>query len=167
MKVTYLNYLDYAQQTIFVKTLMSKYHFLKILGKKRGFAYVEVPRHVSDQILKSHRIGFKGKMLVIGKPKTPPKTKNINGVNQNIRPQPQPLQLDSDPENTSRPLQRIKNCYRNAAIHKKGNITLFSDIIPRRMDIKETNRKILGGRIQVKAFPGAKSTRLNHYVTQH
>ena len=124
-----------------------------------------MPRHVSDEILKSHGIGFKGKMLVIEKPKTPPKAKNINGVNQNICPYTQPSQLDSDPENKFRPLQRIKNSYRNAVIHKKGNITLFSDIIPRRMNIKETNRKILGGRIQVKAFPGAKSTQLNHYVT--
>ena len=34
MKVTYLNYLDFTQQTISVTTVMSKYHFLKILGKK-------------------------------------------------------------------------------------------------------------------------------------
>ena len=104
-------------------------------------------------------------MLVIEKPKTPPKAKNINGVNHNICPQTQPSELDSDPENTSRPLQRIKNYYRNTVIHKKGNIKFFSDIIPRRMNIKETNRKILSGRIQVKAFPGAKSTQLNHYIT--
>ena len=31
-----LNYLDYTQQTISVTTLMSKYHFLKILGKKEA-----------------------------------------------------------------------------------------------------------------------------------
>ena len=35
MKVTYLNYLVYAQQIISVTTLTSKCHFLKILGKKR------------------------------------------------------------------------------------------------------------------------------------
>ena len=34
MNVTYLNYLDYTQQTISVTTLMFKYHFLKILGKE-------------------------------------------------------------------------------------------------------------------------------------
>ena len=33
------------------------------------------------------------------------------------------------------------------------------------MNIKEINRQIQGGRIHVKAFPGAKSTQLNHYVT--
>ena len=58
-------------------------------GKKRGFAYVKVPRHVSDELLKLHGLGFKGKMLVIEKAKTPPKAKNINGVNQNICPQRQ------------------------------------------------------------------------------
>ena len=33
------------------------------------------------------------------------------------------------------------------------------------MNIKEINRQIRGGRIHVKAFPEAKSTQLNHYVT--
>ena len=33
------------------------------------------------------------------------------------------------------------------------------------MNIKEINRQIQGGRIHVKAFPGAKSAQLNHYVT--
>ena len=68
---------------------------------------------MSDELLKLHGIGFKGKMLVVEKVKTPPKVKNINGVNQNICSQTQPSQLDSDPENTvvsaSRPFQRIKN----------------------------------------------------------
>ena len=59
-------------------------------AKKRGFAYVKVPRHVSDELLKLHGIGFKGKMLVIEKTKTLPKAKNINGVNQDICPQTHP-----------------------------------------------------------------------------
>ena len=82
---------------------------------------------MSDKHLKLHGFGFKGKMLVIEKAKTPPKAKNISRVNQNICPQTQPSQLDSDPENTvaSRPLQRIKNSYRNTVIHKKGDIALF------------------------------------------
>ena len=130
-------------------------------GKKRGFAYVKVPRHVNDELLKLHGLGFKGKMLVIEEVKTPPKAKNINGVNQNICPQTQISQLDSDLANTlaSRPLKRI------TAIHKKGDIALFSDSIPRGMNIKEINRQIQGGSVHVKAFPGAKSTQLNQYVT--
>ena len=99
---------------------------------------------MSDELLKLHGFGFKGKMLVIEKAKTSPKAKNINGVNQNVCPQTQTSQLDSDAE--SRPLQRIRN----------------SDSIPRGMNI---NRQIQGGRIHVKAFPEAKSTQLNHYVT--
>ena len=51
-----MNYLCYAQQTIFVTALISEYLFLKILGKKRGFAYVKVPRHVNDELLKLHTI---------------------------------------------------------------------------------------------------------------
>ena len=107
-------------------------------------------------------------MLVIEKAKTPPKAKSINGVNQNICPQTQTSQLGSDPENTlaSRPLQRIKYSYQNTFIHKKDDIALFSGSIPSGMNIKEINRQIQGGRTHVKAFPGAKSTQLNHYVTQ-
>ena len=56
-------------------------------GKKRGFAYVKVPRHVSDELLKLHGIGFKEKILVIEKAKTLPEAKSINEVNQNICPQ--------------------------------------------------------------------------------
>ena len=33
------------------------------------------------------------------------------------------------------------------------------------MNIKEINRQTQDGRIHMKAFPGAKSTQLNHYVT--
>ena len=33
------------------------------------------------------------------------------------------------------------------------------------MSIKKINRQIQGGKIHVKAFPRAKSTQLNHYVT--
>ena len=81
-------------------------------------------------------------MLIIEKPKTPPKAKSINGVNQRICLQTQSPQLDFDPENTvaSRPLQRIKSFYQNAVIPKKGDIALFSNSIPRGMNIKEINR---------------------------
>ena len=64
---------------------------------------------MSDELFKLRGRSFKGKMLVIENAKTLPKAKNINGVNQNICPQMQPSQLDSDPGNTVafRPLQRI------------------------------------------------------------
>ena len=62
-------------------------------GEKRGLAYVKVPRHASDKLIKLNGIGFKGKMLVIKKAKTLPKAKNINGVNQNICPQTQPVDI--------------------------------------------------------------------------
>ena len=64
IKVTYLNYLTYAQQTISMTTLMSKYPFLKIL-KKRVFPYVNMSRHVNDKILR-----LQWKVLAIEKAKT-------------------------------------------------------------------------------------------------
>ena len=53
----------------------------------------------------------------------------------------------------------------NQKVPKKGDIALFSDSIPRGMNIKEINRQIQGGGIHVRASPGAKTTQLNHYVT--
>ena len=37
MKVTYLNYLGYAQQSISVTTLMTKFHYLKIMKNGEVF----------------------------------------------------------------------------------------------------------------------------------
>ena len=70
------------------------------------------------------------------------------------------MSTDVDPENTvaPRPLQRIKNSYQNAVIPEKDNIALFSDSIPREMNIKEI-------RAHVNTFSGAKSTQVNHYVS--
>ena len=135
VKITYLNYLGYVQQTI---------------------SATKVPRYSSDKLLTLHGTEFKGKMLVIQKLKNPPKAKIINGGNQKICPQTQPSQLDFDPENTEAfwPLQRITNYYQNAAIFKKGDIVLFSDSMPRGINIEEINRQIQDDRIYVKVFPG-------------
>ena len=62
------------------------------------------------------------------------------------------------------PIQRITGLYRNATLLKKGAIALFSDSIPKGMNIKSINKQVKGGRIYIKAFAGAKSTELNHYV---
>ena len=50
-------------------------------------------------------------------------------------------------------------------IPKKDDIALFSDSIPRNMNIEEISRQVQGGRIHVKAFPGVKSTQLYYYIT--
>ena len=84
MKMTHLNYLDYAQQTPWQLWCLNT--LPENTGKKRDFAYVKVPRHVSDELLKLHGLGFKGKMLIIEKERAPANAKNINRVNQNICP---------------------------------------------------------------------------------
>ena len=127
-----------------------------------------MPRHVRGELLKLHGLGFKRKMLVIEKAKTPPKTKNINGVNQNICPQTQTSKLDPDLENTlaSRPLQRIKNSYRNTVIHKKKAILLyFQTVYLEERTLKKLTDKFKVVEFMSKHFLGAKFTELNHYVT--
>ena len=137
VKVIYLNYLGYTQQTISVKTLMSNYHFLKILVKKRLWL-CKSAKTCELPTLNLHGIRFEGKKLVIEKVKTLPKSENINEVNQNICPQTQPSKLDFDFESTvaSRPLQRIKSSYWNAINCKKAILHYFQ-VVPRGMNIKK------------------------------
>ena len=62
------------------------------------------------------------------------------------------------------PIQRKTGSFRNAVLSKKGATALFSDSIPKGINIKSINKEVKGGRVYIKAFPGAKSTQLNHYV---
>ena len=61
------------------------------------------------------------------------------------------------------PIQRIAGSYRNAILPKMGAIALFSDNIPKEMNIKSISKQV--GRIYIKAFPGDKSIQFNHYVS--
>ena len=87
-------------------------------------------------------------MLIIEKEETPPKAKIINGMNQDICSQTQPLQLDFGSWN--HPSQ-------NVVILNKDDIALFSDSIPKYVNIKEINRQHKGSKIHVKGFPGPTS----------
>ena len=42
-------------------------------GNRKGFAYITVPEHVVEKLLKLHGIEFNGRKLVIEKAKTSPK----------------------------------------------------------------------------------------------
>ena len=41
---------------------------------------------------------------------------------------------------------------------------LFADSTPKSMKIKDINRRVKGGKIHLKSFPGAKASQLNHYI---
>ena len=68
-----LTYLGYAQQTPCHDNSDVQIPLSENTWKRRGFAYVKVPRDVSDELLKLHGTEFKGKILVIEKAKTPAK----------------------------------------------------------------------------------------------
>ena len=78
MKVINLNYLGYVQHDTFHDNFDVQILLSENTGKKRGFGYVKVPKHMSDEFLKLHEIEFEGKMLVVEKAKTSPKAKSIN-----------------------------------------------------------------------------------------
>ena len=70
------------------------------------------------------------------------------------------------------PAARTKNNiqFRTLTVHfpmqlyQRKKTALFSDRIPRGMKRKQLNSQVKEGRIHLKAFPGAKSNQLNHYV---
>ena len=64
-------------------------------------------------------------------------------------------------------IQRITGSYRNAVLPKKGATEIFSDSIPKGMNSKSINKQVKGGRIYIKAFPGAKSAQLIYTFYRH
>ena len=55
------------------------------------------------------------------------------------------------------PIQNINSTYSNAVIPKKKSIALFSDSIPRGIQMKHLNSQVKQERIHVKEFPGARA----------
>ena len=44
------------------------------------------------------------------------------------------------------------------------NVVIFSDNIVKGLKMKQFNLHIHGGKVYLKAFPGAKTDQLNHYI---
>ena len=52
----------------------------------------------------------------------------------------------------------------NAVLPKQGAIALFSDSIPKRMNIKSINKQVKGGHIYIKVFKEARLTQLSTFT---
>ena len=111
-------------------------------------ATVTAPAHVCEELLKLHGIDFHDNPLVIEMSKSP-----LAQSDHYFQPPLQPP-----------PIQRVIHSYGNTGNTKRKDIALFADSIPEGMGMKDMNSRINGGKIHLKSFPGAKATKLNHYI---
>ena len=111
-------------------------------GKRRAFAYITVPEYVVKELLVLHGTEFNGRNLVTQKAKTPPS--KTTGKNKQAFLQTQSRAIDFEMETFEPvpPNQRITGSYRNAVLPKKGAIALFSDSIPKGINIKSINKQV-------------------------
>ena len=62
------------------------------------------------------------------------------------------------------PVERIQSTFSSAITKKRKKIVLFSDSILKNLRMGEFNSFIKKGEASLKAFPGAKARKLNHYT---
>ena len=145
-------------------------------GRHNCHAVILAPCHVCDELVKLHGLEFHGRKIIIEEAKTPPGTvvnelstsavANDQQSMQKMSPAINDVRsrLPTAPTEEQRPIQNINSPIYNAVIPKKKNIPLFSDGMPRGMEMKHLNSQVKEGRLHLKAFPGAKANQLNHYV---
>ena len=123
-----------------------------------------MPEHVFKELLKLHGIEFNGRKSVIEKAKTPSKKTAGKSKQASLKSQSPVTDFEIETSKPGPPIQRITGSYRNAVLPKKSAIGFFLDIILKGLNAKSINKQVKGGRMYIKALPGAKSTQLNHYV---
>ena len=112
-------------------------HFSNVI-QTFASATVTAPAHVCEELLKLHGIDFHDNPLVIEMPQSP---------------------LEQPPR-----MQWVIHSYENTVKHKKKDIVLFAESIPKVMRIKDINSRLKGRKIHLKSFSAAKASQLNHYI---
>ena len=87
--------------------------------------------------------------------------RTANNISTNRRPS---LVVNNHPEN-QHVFKTVPGNRTYSDITKKGkDIKIFADSIPRCLRMNEFNRFINSGKAYLKAFPGAKASRIHHYI---
>ena len=123
---------QYLRDTCQINLVISK-----STDKHRGFAFITIPDHVHDELLKLNDVKYKGRTIVV-------ETAKSRSAHRN-----QETQNEANAEFSHQ---------------SKRNTALFSDSIPREIKFKDLNQKINRGTIHLKSFPGARAQHLNHYL---
>ena len=119
----------------------------KNTGKSKGFAFLNVPQHVYNELVKLNGIEFQNHFIRIEEART---TKQTRGVPLNKQNRPNPT---------------IMSKVNNVVIFVDSIVNFNSILIHFNRQIKnKINKGLQSGRAQCKYFPGATSKDLLHYI---
>ena len=138
----------------------------KHTGQSKDFAFLNVPAHVRDEIIKLDDIEYKNQIIKIEKARTQYLPKPHKAT---IRPSPV---VNNNPENQDVFIQNIpgnKN-YAQATVplnreRTSNNVIFWNNIVNVSTKLKyNINRALTNGRARFKYFPGLTSKELLHYI---
>lgn len=86
-----------------------------------------------------------------------------NSQSMSRHSQQQPTQ-NINTQQPQKPNQNIVNTYHSFIKPRRKEICLFTDSMPKGVNMRNSNSSLGGGRADLKAFPGVKSTQHNHQL---
>ena len=137
-------------------------------GKSKGYAFVTVPTHINEELMKLNGLEFTGKNLVIeeAQKKTSERCKFASKTRPESVEQPKtgPSNTELIPPKRQSPFQKINNSYPDTVSPKMKSVVIFLDSMVKGLKMEQFNSQIHGGKVYLKGFPGAKADELNHNV---
>ena len=129
-------------------------------GKFKGFAFIRVPAHITDELIKLDGIAYHDNELRVEDATSTRKRTNNNTSNESRRPT---VVVNNYTENQHSFRRKFSASERKFS-KRKNQIVIFGDSIPRGIRLHEFNYWLHKGHAQLKSFPGGTSKELLYYV---
>ena len=136
-------------------------------GKKKYFAYVTAPEHVTTELIKLNGKEFNSKCIIVEEAKN--KSTAFSEANA-LRPTSPVFGNHLTDENQSKlPIGSAKKAYSETArlSPNSSNTLIFTDSIAKGIRMYEFNRFIKNSKAKMFTFPGASSHQMLHYLDVH
>ena len=136
-------------------------------GKKKYFAYVTAPEHVTTELIKLNGIEFNSKCIIVEEAKNKPAA--FSEANA-LRPTSPVFGNHLTDENQSKlPIGSAKKTYSETVRlpPNSSNTLIFTDSIAKGICMYEFNRFIKNSKAKMFSFPGASSHQMLHYLDVH
>ena len=136
-------------------------------GKKKYFAYVTAPEHVTTELIKLNGIEFNSKCIIVEEAKNKPTA--FSEANA-LRPTSPVFGNHLTDENQSKlPIGSAKKTYSETVRlpPNSSNTLIFTDSIAKGIRMYEFNRFVKNSKAKMFSFPGASSHQMLHYLDVH
>ena len=136
-------------------------------GKKKYFAYVTAPEHVTTKLIKLNGVEFNSKCIIVEVAKNKPTAFS----EANARRPTSPVFVNglTDENQSKLPTGSAKKCY-SETVHlspNSSNTLIFTDSIAKGIHMYEFNRFIKNSKAKMFNFPGVSSHQMLHYLDVH